>query len=137
MKGYKVVRSSFGGLVSCNMNFQDNSTLLLTYEVGEITVAPKGTLGIFVFLDLEDAQLFIRDGGNSSWKIYEAELLTKPVPRKEVLKSSKFVYLSQYLQDVIKEYQQAWKTRYTEDIAYTAPFGTYTVRKIRLLKKVY
>jgi len=137
MKGYKVVRRLNGELVSCNMNFCDNATLRLKYKFGKVTIAPKGTLGIFVFLDIQHARNFITNRGNRSWVIYEAELLTKPVPRKEVLKSSKFVNFAQYLQDVIKEYQQAWKTRYTEDIAYTAPFGTYTVRKIRLLKKVY
>lgn len=85
MKGYKVVRHFNGELFSCNMNFYDDSTLRLKYEVGKVTIAPKGTLGIFVFLDIQHARNFIEDGGNRSWVIYEAELLTKPVPRKEVL----------------------------------------------------
>lgn len=137
MKGYKVVRPFNGELVSCNMNFCDNATLRLKYKFGKVTIAPKGTLGIFVFLDIQHARNFITDGGNSSWVIYEAELLTKPVPRKEVLKSSKFVYLSQHLQFVVPEYCQIWKDRLVENAAYTAPFGTYTVRKIRLIKEVY
>lgn len=137
MKGYKVVRPLNGKLVSCNMNFCDNSILRLDYAVGKVTFAPNGTLGIFVFLNLEDARYFIKNEGNSCWQIYEAELLTKPVSRKKVLRSGKFVNFVQYLQDIIKEYQQAWATRHTEDSVYTAPIGTYTVRKIRLLKKVY
>lgn len=137
MKGYKVVRPFNGELVSCNMNFNYDSTLRLKYEVGKVTFAPNGTLGIFVFLHLKDARNFIEDGGNSCWQIYEAELLTKPVSRKEVLKSNMFIFLSQYLQFVVKEYRQIWKDRLAEKATYEAPTGTYTVRKIRLLKRVY
>lgn len=62
-------------------------------------------------------------------KGYKAELLTKPVPRKEVLKSSMFAYLSQHLQFVVPEYCQIWKDRLVENAA----SNSFLCRKIKVI----
>lgn len=129
MKAYKVVSYDNGKFLSCGSGLQEDHALCLEYKVGEITIAWKGTVGIFIFKSINEA--FTYKFYKSCSRILEVDTLSPILPITKlsftlsILESDVF-HLSSYKDTLID----------IEDVQYYVPSSTYLCNKIKVIKQL-
>ena len=134
MKAYKIVKKENGKFFSCGSGLCSKHALVLEYKEGEITIAWKGTVGIFIFTDLQDAISFYNkcNLGNVDYGIFEVETLSN-------------TYSPQYIIENLYDIKESIfnRLKYHRNLiniiscaSYQIPFGTKVCRKIRVGKLI-
>ena len=129
MIAYKVIRKYKGQYISAGSSLLPDNALCLTYKEGEITIAPQGTIGIFIFKSLKDAVYY---GGKDH--IFKVETLA---PVKFLNKVIKDTYLLQTKYFSYKKYKNDLiPIKKLTTFYYEVPNGSFLCQKIRVLHKL-
>jgi hypothetical protein len=123
---YKVVKWDQIRLIYHSHQGVYNPTLGLTYKVGSRTTAPRGTLGVFVFLNLSDARRFVREFTGA---IFEAEGFGEPIAISQV-PSKQSIRINRHYR---RQGMRSWLAgKYLEGFGsfFETPQGTHTVSSI-------
>jgi hypothetical protein len=129
---YKVVKWDQSRLIYHSHQGSFNTSLGLTYAVDARTTAPRGTLGVFVFLDLADARRFVRE---FTGVIFEAEGFGEPLPISQV-PSRQSVRINRHYR---RQGMRSWLAgKYLAGFGafFEVPKGTYTVSSVIPRRKV-
>jgi len=134
MKAYKIVKKSNGKYISCGSGLKEGHALVLEYKEGEITVAWEGTVGIFIFTDLQDALSCYNNPrfSNGDYRIFEVETLSNTFSPKNLIKDlydlKGFIFNRLvYRQNLVSP---------TPYMSYIIPSGTRVCKKIRVGKLI-
>lgn len=125
---YKVVRPEEGQRFSCNVNLDradDKSLkkLKLNYEKGKIVKAAKGTMGIFVFKNLDYAEDFAKEFQSYKPQIIKVRNIGKLKERSKII-------LPGYVFDFLK-YLKIYRKK---SMTYKVPQGTFTCPAVEVLE---
>lgn len=134
MKAYKMVKKSNGKYISYGSGLKEGHALVLEYKEGEITVAWEGTVGIFIFTDLQDALSCYNNRGfsNGGYGLFEVETLSNTFSPKKLI--DKLYYLKDSIFNRLA-YQQNLVSKISK-AAYIVPHGTKVCQKIRVGKLI-
>jgi hypothetical protein len=104
-----------------------NPTLGLTYAVGARTTAPRGTLGVFVFLSLRDARHFVRE---FTGVIFEAEGFGEPIVISQVPSDQSVRRNRHYRRQGMRSWLAGKYLEGSLGSFFETPIGTHTVSSV-------
>jgi hypothetical protein len=124
---YKVVKWDSSRVIYSSHQHTYNPGLALTYVLDARTTAPRGTLGVFVFLSLPDARHFARA---YSGVIFKSDGFGEPIAISQ-LPSDQSIRINRHYR---RQGMRSWLAgKYIEvpfGSFFEAPKGTYTVSSI-------
>lgn len=134
MKAYKIVRKENGKFFSWGSGLYSEDALVLEYKEGEITIAWKGTVGIFIFTNLQDAltyrnKLCLDD---NNFGIFEVETLSNTFSPKKLIDN--LYYLKDSIFNRLVYHQKLVNP--ISCFSYEIPHGTKVCKKIRVGKLI-
>ncbi|MEN6445021.1 MAG: hypothetical protein ABFC98_03135 [Candidatus Cloacimonas sp.] len=134
MKAYKIVKKSNGKYISCGSGLEEGHALVLEYKEGEITVAWEGTVGIFIFTDLQDALSCYneRNLDAKNYGLFEVKTLSNTFSPKKFIEE--IYYLQGFIFNRLVYHQKLVSP--TPYMSYTIPHGTKVCQKIRVGKLI-
>ena len=129
MIAYKVAIERYGRFYSYGVGLFPEDALCLEYEEGKIVQACEGTVGIFLFKELDDAY---RYGVGSCSTIFKVETLAKVKEPTKVIANSKALFGDMFKVGTYK----IGLNKVNEEQNYDLPYGMILCMKIKVLERL-